>query len=41
MGSMADAVNAPENQPEAGETSIPGGASLEETAPGQGPYRIR
>ena len=35
MGSMADVVNAPENKPEAGETSIHGGASLEETAPGQ------
>jgi hypothetical protein len=32
---MADVVNAPENKPEAGETSIHGGASLEETAPGQ------
>ena len=35
MGSMADAVNAPENKPQAGETSIHGGSSLGETAPGQ------
>ena len=32
---MADAVNAPENKPQAGETSIHGGSSLGETAPGQ------
>ena len=32
---MADAVNAPEKKPEAGETSSHGAASVEETAPGQ------